>query len=66
MPSNAQPRHGPRGGYTVFGKVIDGMDVVDAIAKVRRRPTKMDTDGQPKSDVPVKPVLIKSHQAEAS
>ncbi len=47
------------GGYAVFGKVIDGMDVVDAIAKVetddqarRRR--------QPHEDVPVKPIIIKS------
>ena len=37
-------------GYAVFGKVIDGMDVVDKIAKVQT--------GQ--GDVPVKVVLIKS------
>jgi peptidyl-prolyl cis-trans isomerase B (cyclophilin B) len=37
-------------GYAVFGKVIDGMDVVDKIRKVRTG------DG----DVPVKVVLIKS------
>ena len=47
------------GGYTVFGKVIDGLDVVDAIAKV---PTTSKTDemGDTMGDVPVKPILIKS------
>lgn len=46
---------GPAGaGYAVFGKVTDGMEIVDAIAKV---PT-----GQrgPHGDVPVKPIYIKS------
>jgi cyclophilin family peptidyl-prolyl cis-trans isomerase len=36
-------------GYAVFGKVVQGMDVVDRIANV---PTS--------SDVPVKPVVIES------
>jgi peptidyl-prolyl cis-trans isomerase A (cyclophilin A) len=41
-------------GYAVFGKVTEGMDVVDAIAKVKT--------GQkgPYGDVPVEPVIIKS------
>jgi cyclophilin family peptidyl-prolyl cis-trans isomerase len=39
-------------GYTVFGKVTDGMDVVDAIAAV---PTGMTAGHQ---DVPVEPVMI--------
>jgi len=44
----------PQGwGYTVFGKVTEGMDVVDAIAKVRTG-TKSGY-----SDVPVEPVVIK-------
>jgi peptidyl-prolyl cis-trans isomerase A (cyclophilin A) len=43
-----------RGGYAVFGKVIDGLEVVDKIAKV---PTTT-RSGQP--DVPVNPVYIKS------
>jgi len=43
-----------RPGYTVFGKVIEGMDVVDAIASVNTT-TRMDYN-----DVPVKPVVIKS------
>jgi peptidyl-prolyl cis-trans isomerase A (cyclophilin A) len=47
------------GGYTVFGKVTEGMDVVDAIAKAQTT-TKSDTRGQPNDDVPVKPILIKS------
>ena len=40
-------------GYAVFGRVREGMDVVDAIEKVKtgRR--------GPMSDVPVEPVLIK-------
>jgi len=40
-------------GYAVFGKVIDGMDVVDRIAKV-----KTTTVGTSR-DVPAKPVVIK-------
>ena len=39
------------GGYTVFGQVYEGMDVVDAIAKV-------DTD--PSTDAPIDPVIISS------
>ena len=41
-------------GYAVFGKVVKGMDVVDAIAQV-----KTGQIGQ-QSDVPVEPVIIKS------
>jgi peptidyl-prolyl cis-trans isomerase A (cyclophilin A) len=41
-------------GYAVFGKVIDGMDVVDAIASVET------THKNGRSDVPVDPVIIKS------
>ena len=39
-------------GYAVFGKVIDGMDVVDAIASV------MTTTVNDMADVPVEPVII--------
>ena len=41
-------------GYTVFGKVVEGMDVVDKIEKVK---TGMSNGHQ---DVPVKPVVIES------
>ena len=41
-------------GYAVFGKVIEGMDVVDAIANVKTTVRR----GMP--DVPVEPVIIKS------
>ncbi len=45
----------PRGfGYCAFGKVIEGMDVVDKIRKVKTGRTG------PYGDVPVKPVLIES------
>ncbi len=44
-----------RWGYTVFGFVIEGMDVVDEIAAVRTGP-----QGTFKSDVPQVPIIIKS------
>ena len=47
------------GGYAVFGKVIDGMAVVDAIAEMPTT-TKADSNGKPNGDVPIKPVTIKS------
>ena len=48
----------PQGfGYAVFGKVSSGMDVVDAIAKVKTG------DAGPHQNVPVKAVVIKKVSA---
>lgn len=44
---------GPRYGYAVFGRVIDGMEVVDAIGSVRTGP-----GGPFPSEVPVEPVTL--------
>jgi cyclophilin family peptidyl-prolyl cis-trans isomerase len=49
-----------RYGYAVFGKVIEGMDVVDMIRNV---PT---TSKNGMDDVPVNPVLIKSVRVEGA
>lgn len=46
------------GGYAVFGKVVEGMDVVDAIAGVPT--TSRATSKGTLDDVPVKPITIKS------
>jgi peptidyl-prolyl cis-trans isomerase A (cyclophilin A)/peptidyl-prolyl cis-trans isomerase B (cyclophilin B) len=52
----------PQGwGYTVFGKVIAGMDVVDRIAHSKTGPA-----GPFRSDVPAERVLIKSAKIVAS
>ena len=51
--------HGGRDfGYAVFGKVVEGMDVVDAIANL---PTGNNAGH---SDVPVDPVIIESVRAD--
>jgi cyclophilin family peptidyl-prolyl cis-trans isomerase len=42
-----------RWGYAVFGYVIEGMDIVDAIASVRTGPS-----GKLSQDVPVVPIVI--------
>ena len=53
-----QARSADGHGYAVFGKVVGGMEVVDAIAKV---PTA--TKG-PHQNVPVQPVLIRKASVE--
>ena len=57
-------RTGPRldtngGGYAVFGKVIDGMDVVDKIVNVKT------TSKGPHDDVPAEAVIIKTARRKA-
>lgn len=53
---NHNPAGGPRTyGYAVFGKVLEGMDVVDKIAATK---TGRGQNGMP--DVPVTPMVIKS------
>jgi peptidyl-prolyl cis-trans isomerase B (cyclophilin B) len=49
-------------GYAAFGKVIEGMDVVDAIASVKTTTVKITRNGKDASmdDVPVEPVIILS------
>lgn len=45
---------GPIHGYTVFGRVVEGMDVVDAIGAVETGP-----GGPFDSEVPIEPITIK-------
>jgi peptidyl-prolyl cis-trans isomerase A (cyclophilin A) len=47
------------GGYAVFGKVIEGMDVADKIVAVKRG------SKGPHDDVPVEPIVIKSIKRKA-
>lgn len=47
------------GGYAVFGKVVEGMEVVDKIKGVKTR-----ADARLGGDVPVEPVTIKSATVE--
>lgn len=60
------------GGYAVFGKVVEGMDVVEKIKGVATRqsdlsmkhPSTGEPMRMPSNDVPVEPVLIESIKAE--
>ncbi|RYD41360.1 MAG: peptidylprolyl isomerase A, partial [Verrucomicrobiaceae bacterium] len=56
---NAALNYPSNGGYAVFGKVIEGMDVVDKIKGVQTR-----ADSLLGGDVPVEPITIKSASAE--
>jgi peptidyl-prolyl cis-trans isomerase A (cyclophilin A) len=49
-------------GYAVFGKVIEGMDVVDKIGQVKTA-TRM-VQGTPFENVPVQPVMLKSAKVQ--
>ncbi len=46
--------------YTIFGRVIKGMDVVDTIASVDIDPVFTPTDGRPKEDIYMTRVYVKS------
>ena len=59
LKDNAFLNHGARDfGYAVFGRVVEGMDVVDKIAAVPTANSGMH------QNVPVEPVLIKSARRE--
>jgi cyclophilin family peptidyl-prolyl cis-trans isomerase len=45
--------------YTIFGRVTNGMDVVDSIAAVEIIPEMGPTDGKPKIDIVMKKVTVK-------
>lgn len=49
---NHRAKTGPAWGYAVFGRVVEGMDVVDRISRTRTRTTG------PYRDVPVTPIVI--------
>jgi len=53
-----QPNSRDGNGYAVFGKVVDGMDVVD---KIKAVPT---TSAGPQQNVPVTPVIIRKATLE--
>jgi len=65
---NAALNYPSNGGYAVFGKVVEGMDVVDKIKKVETGVTKLTmthpVTGEkieaPQPNVPNKPVVIES------
>jgi cyclophilin family peptidyl-prolyl cis-trans isomerase len=44
--------------YTIFGKVVKGMEVADSIAAVDITPQMGPTDGRPKVDVVLKKVIV--------
>lgn len=61
LKNNASLDASPRDwGYTVFGQVVEGMDVVDSIATVRT------TQRGPHGDVPVEAVIIKKASVVAA
>lgn len=69
---NAGLNYPSNGGYAVFGKVVEGMDVVNRIKGVKtaskqlvmRHPVTDETITSMAGDVPVEPVVIKSASVE--
>ena len=69
---NAMLNFPNNGGYAVFGKVVEGMDVVDKIKAVKtgtatltmRHPATGEKIEAPSDDVPTENVVIKSATAE--
>ncbi len=49
--------------YTIFGKVIKGLDVVDKIGQVEITPQMGPNDGKPKVDVVMKKVTVRTESA---
>ncbi len=50
--------------YTIFGKVITGMEVVEKIGQVEIEPMMGPTDGRPKVDVMIKKIRILASAAK--
>jgi peptidyl-prolyl cis-trans isomerase A (cyclophilin A) len=69
---NAMLNHPSNGGYAVFGKVVEGMDVVDKIKAVKtgvsplsmRHPATGEALEMPSQDVPAQNVVITSATVE--
>jgi len=49
--------------YTIFGRVVSGLDVVDRIGAVEITPEMGATDGRPKTDVAITSVRMKQQTA---